>query len=71
MDDGSTRKDVEPVIKYYAGADKRIKTDRFELNQGISAATNGALRMATGAYVGLLDCDDMLTGERSRRSPKD
>ena len=32
VDDGSTRKDVEPVIKYYAGADKRIKTDRFELN---------------------------------------
>ena len=63
VDDGSTRKDVEPVIKYYAGADKRIKTDRFELNQGISAATNGALRMATGAYVGLLDCDDMLTGD--------
>jgi O-antigen biosynthesis protein len=61
VDDGSTKTDVENILRYYTTVDKRIKTSRFESNRGISAATNAALSMASGAYIGLLDADDMLT----------
>jgi len=41
--------------------DARIKIARLPKNGGIAAASNAALQMATGEYVGLLDNDDELT----------
>lgn len=42
-------------------ADERIRYHRLEKNGGISENTNGALVLATGDYIGLLDHDDFLT----------
>ncbi len=41
--------------------DVRIKIVRLPKNGGIAAASNAALKLATGEYVGLLDNDDELT----------
>ena len=42
--------------------------DRFEADRGISAATNAALKIATGPYFGLVDNDDMLRGDALEKS---
>jgi GT2 family glycosyltransferase len=60
VDDGSGDADVAAVLDYYESLDQRIRVIQMPLNVGISAATNTALEMATGAYIGLLDADDML-----------
>lgn len=57
--DASKSDCVEKVIKTYT--DKRIVYKRLAENQGISANTNEALKLAAGEYVGLLDHDDLLT----------
>ena len=41
--------------------DERIVVTRLETNHGIAGASNAALDLATGDYVGLLDHDDELT----------
>ncbi|MFK7957284.1 MAG: glycosyltransferase [Lysobacterales bacterium] len=41
--------------------DPRIKFEQLATNSGISAASNQALSLASGEYVGLLDHDDTLT----------
>lgn len=61
VDDGSTDPDVAVVLKKFAAGDPRIKVSIQAKNAGIAAATNVALKMASGEYVGLLDNDDMLT----------
>ncbi len=60
-DDASTEKHVKITLDQYAGKDVRIKVKYLEKNQGISAASNEALSMATGEFIGLLDNDDELT----------
>ena len=57
-DDGSTKPDVKKVLEKYRRRDKRIKVIYLNKNQGISGASNAALSLATGEFVGLLDCDD-------------
>ena len=76
VDDGSTRKEtLEALERLSADADSRIKVSRKEKNEGIAAASNAALELATGEYVGLLDNDDELTRdallEAARRIVKD
>ena len=61
VDDCSRRSDVEALLKYYAGVDPRIKVHFRAQNGGISVATNEALTVAAGSYIGLFDHDDMLT----------
>lgn len=51
---------VEQVVKSYD--DRRIKYIKLKENGGISENTNEGLKLATGDYVGLLDHDDILTG---------
>ena len=58
--DGSASDQVERVIREYAAKDDRVRYQRLEKNLGISENTNAALEMARGAYVGLLDHDDLL-----------
>ena len=58
--DGSESRRVEETLAPYRKQDKRIRYERLLQNQGISGNTNGALAMAGGDYVGLLDHDDLL-----------
>jgi GT2 family glycosyltransferase len=44
-----------------ASSDERISVAQADRNGGIARATNAALALARGEYVGLLDHDDMLT----------
>ena len=60
-DDGSTARHVSQVITEYSREDARIRGLMSPQNRGVSAASNGALSLATGEYVGFLDHDDELT----------
>lgn len=60
-DDGSTKPGVRELLEDYARRDDRIKVTFRATNGGISAASNAALALATGEFVGLLDHDDVLT----------
>lgn len=58
-DDASTWESVINILKSYEGY-KGIKIVYRKENGHISRATNSALELATGEYVGFLDCDDTL-----------
>jgi O-antigen biosynthesis protein len=59
-DDASSNKAIRKLLRRYAAQDARIKV-RFRRNNGrIAAASNSALRMATGEFIALLDHDDLL-----------
>src|SRR2546427_1244508 len=60
-DDASSAPHVRKVLEDYAGNDKRIKVVFSEKNGGIAVASNRALELATGEFIGLLDYDDELT----------
>ncbi|HUA13560.1 MAG TPA: glycosyltransferase family 2 protein [Candidatus Sulfotelmatobacter sp.] len=60
VDDASTNSDVREEIKRLADTDDRIKYKFREKNGHISQATNDALAMAQGEFVGLFDHDDVL-----------
>ncbi|WP_172635889.1 glycosyltransferase [Desulfitobacterium dichloroeliminans] len=62
-DDASTDPQVQKMLKEYAARDPRIKVIYREKNGHISAASNSALELATGEYIGLLDHDDCLTAD--------
>jgi len=59
-DDASERPETLAAIEAAARSDPRVKTVRLDKRSGISAATNAALAVATGEYVGFLDHDDLL-----------
>ncbi|WKY44799.1 glycosyltransferase family 2 protein [Eubacteriaceae bacterium ES2] len=59
-DDCSTEPHVKPLLDSYAALDSRIKVVYREENGHISEATNSALAIATGDFIGLLDNDDTL-----------
>ena len=59
-DDGSERSHVKKVLEEYRQRDDRIKVTYLSQNQGISMASNAALALASGDFVGLLDHDDEL-----------
>jgi GT2 family glycosyltransferase/SAM-dependent methyltransferase len=59
-DDGSTQAHIHPYLNECSRRDPRIRVTFSESNQGISAASNAALQMATGEFVGLVDHDDEL-----------
>ena len=54
VDDGSTDGTLDTIREL------PLRTVRLELNQGVSAARNAGLRLATGKYVAFLDSDDIL-----------
>ncbi|MCJ7688452.1 MAG: glycosyltransferase, partial [Clostridiaceae bacterium] len=59
VDDCSTN---QSTINYLRSInDKNIKIKYFNENRGISAASNAALKMATGEYIALMDHDDEIT----------
>ncbi len=59
-DDASTNPSVREVLQEYAQLDSRIHINFRSQNGGIVKASQTALKMAKGAYVGLLDNDDEL-----------
>ncbi|WP_230940736.1 glycosyltransferase family 2 protein [Burkholderia diffusa] len=59
-DDKSTQPQVKSILDEYAARDTRIKIAYRTTNGHISAASNSALALATGDFVGLLDHDDEL-----------
>ncbi len=60
-DDNSTSEETIETLKEYAKKDKRIRVVYRKENGHISKATNTALKMAKGEFVGLMDNDDILT----------
>ena len=60
-DDQSPNKDVWERLQYHAKLDSRIKIIKSPDNLHIAGATNLAITLATGEYVGFLDHDDVLT----------
>ncbi len=59
-DDASPDQAVRPILERYAREDERIRILFRSKNGHISAASNSALELATGAWVALLDHDDLL-----------
>lgn len=59
-DDASTNPEVVKTIRPFVAQDKRIKLSVRKQNGHISQASNSALEMASGDYIGLLDHDDLL-----------
>ncbi|MCP3138248.1 glycosyltransferase family 2 protein [Pyxidicoccus xibeiensis] len=60
VDDGSRSAGVEATVRRLAEEDPRIRFTRLSANQGIARATNAALALATGDFIGFLDHDDLL-----------
>lgn len=59
-DDASTEATVMATLEAYTAQDPRVKIVRRDANGHISAASNSALALATGAFVVLVDHDDLL-----------
>lgn len=59
-DDNSTDTHIKPLLEFYKSLDLRIKVVFRKENGHISEASNSALEIANGEFVGLLDNDDTL-----------
>lgn len=59
-DDASPSPHVAAILAEYAACDARIRFVRRDVNGHISAATNSALRVASGEFIALMDHDDLL-----------
>jgi GT2 family glycosyltransferase len=60
-DDASSSADIKALIERSCAQDLRIRAVFSDKNAGISAASNRALELSTGEFVGLLDHDDELS----------
>jgi glycosyltransferase involved in cell wall biosynthesis len=60
VDDASESQHVRDIVEAYAKRDQRIRFFIRNQNGHISQASNDALKLATGDYVGFLDHDDVL-----------
>jgi GT2 family glycosyltransferase len=62
-DDASQSAEIRECLEKWQKRDARIKVTFSQHNEGISAASNRALQLASGEFVGLLDHDDELSGD--------
>jgi GT2 family glycosyltransferase len=60
-DDHSTEEEIKHILRDYMSRDDRIFVDILPKNSGISAASNIALKRASGEFVALLDHGDEIT----------
>ena len=65
-DDGSDQTALADRLRQHAAREPRIKLHLSATNSGIAAASNQALALASGAFVGFLDHDDLLTQDALR-----
>ena len=61
VDDGSAQPELAALLRRYAAQDPRIRVEIASENRGIAGATNAALALCEGEFVGFLDHDDKLT----------
>ena len=66
VDDGSTDRTAD-IVAALAAQDPRITLMRRESQGGASVARNAAIELARGAWIAILDADDLVAPERSRR----
>ena len=59
-DDYSTSQETKDTLEEYKNKDKRIKVVYRKENGHISKATNSALEIAKGEFIGLMDDDDII-----------
>lgn len=59
-DDGSRDPELTDLIDQLVKSEPRVKATAFDVNGGISRASNAAVSLATGEFVALLDHDDLL-----------
>jgi glycosyltransferase involved in cell wall biosynthesis len=59
-DDASSDPHVRPILERYAAQDARIKLVFRKDHGHISAASNSALKLASGEFIAFLDHDDVL-----------
>ena len=69
IDDHSTHLQVPFVLKNAEQADKRIHAIILDQNQGVSAATNTALNLASGTHVLFMELANYLSDHRCTRVP--
>ncbi|WP_443945664.1 glycosyltransferase family 2 protein [Pedobacter sp. AW1-32] len=62
IDDGSTD-NTEEVVNSFVKNDKRFIYIKKE-NQGVSAARNSGLALASGEYIQFLDADDLISADK-------
>jgi GT2 family glycosyltransferase len=60
VDDCSMSPEIDALLAGFSAADSRVRFAQLSENSGISAASNVALEMARGEFIGLLDHDDEL-----------
>jgi len=65
VDDGSTDNTAE-FLEAYTGRIKYL----YKKNGGACSARNAGIKLATGEYIGLLDCDDLYLPEKIELSVK-
>jgi O-antigen biosynthesis protein len=60
-DDASSEAHIRPILEQYAAEDDRIKLVFRKDHGHISAASNSALKIASGEFIAFIDHDDLLT----------
>jgi hypothetical protein len=60
VDDASNERYIKKLLDNYQQKDSRIKVKYLSKNLGVSGASNEALAMASGEFIGFLDHDDQL-----------
>lgn len=59
-DDCSTDEETLATLKEYEASEERVKVVYRQKNGHISKATNDAIAIASGEFIGLMDNDDLL-----------
>lgn len=62
-DDVSSKPEVRRILREYVELDRRVGVQFLSKHEGIAGASNAAISTATGAFIGFLDHDDLLTGD--------
>ncbi len=62
-DDGSNNEELNKFLKNFENEDERIKVSSLLTNQGVSSASNKALKTSSGEFVLFLDHDDEIAAD--------
>ena len=59
--DGAHAPEISNWLDGLEASDPRVKVSKSAINQGISLATNAAVKLASGEFIAFFDQDDLLT----------